>query len=79
MSSGGGVDVSVGCRWYEFAGDVFDGDVDQTLDRRRYWNLLWSRRSSAGIGGPTIQAVCVFAVFWLVCLYLYRSKIFFRI
>ncbi len=33
----------------------------------------------AGSYGPTIQSVCVFAVLWLVCLYLYRSKIYFRV
>jgi len=33
----------------------------------------------AGDYGPTIEAIAVFAVFWLVCLYLYRSKIFFRV
>lgn len=33
----------------------------------------------AGPYGPSIQAVAVFAVFWLTCLYLYRSKIFFRV
>ncbi len=33
----------------------------------------------AGPYGPTIQAVSVLAVLWLVCLYLYRSKIFFRV
>jgi predicted acyltransferase len=33
----------------------------------------------SGIYGPTVQAVCVFAVLWLICLYLYRSKLFFRI
>ena len=33
----------------------------------------------AGNFGPMIQAVCVFAVLWLICLYLYRSKLFFRI
>jgi heparan-alpha-glucosaminide N-acetyltransferase len=33
----------------------------------------------AGPYGPTFEAMAVFVVFWLVCLYLYRSKIFFRI
>lgn len=33
----------------------------------------------AGPYGPMIQAVSVFAVFWLACLYLYRCKIFFRV
>jgi predicted acyltransferase len=33
----------------------------------------------AGSYGPAIEAIAVFAVFWLVCLYLYRSKIFFRV
>ena len=44
----------------------------------RYRNYLGPEIFS-GMGGPTIQAVCVFAVLWLICLYLYRSKIFFRI
>ncbi len=33
----------------------------------------------SGPYGPTIQAAAVFVVFWLTCLYLYRSKIFFRV
>ncbi len=33
----------------------------------------------AGTYGPVMQAICVFAVLWLVCLYLYRSKIFIRV
>lgn len=33
----------------------------------------------SGPYGPTVQAVAVFSVFWLTCLYLYRSKIFFRV
>ena len=33
----------------------------------------------AGDYGPTVQATAVFVVFWLICLYLYRNKIFFRI
>ena len=33
----------------------------------------------AGDYGPMIQAASVFAVLWLVCLYLYRNKLFFRI
>ena len=32
-----------------------------------------------GSYGPMIQAVCVFAVLWLICLYLYRNKLFLRI
>ena len=33
----------------------------------------------AGPYGPTIEAVCVLAVFWLACWYMYRNKIFLRI
>jgi len=33
----------------------------------------------AGPYGPMWEAIAVFAVFWLICLYLYRSKIFFRV
>ncbi|NND97548.1 MAG: DUF5009 domain-containing protein [Pirellulaceae bacterium] len=32
-----------------------------------------------GVYGPTLQAIAVFVVLWLICLYLYRNKIFFRI
>lgn len=33
----------------------------------------------AGNYGPTMQAIAVFFVLWLMCFYLYRNKIFFRI
>ena len=33
----------------------------------------------SGPYGATIRAAAVFVVFWLVCLYLFRSKIFFRV
>ncbi len=33
----------------------------------------------AGPYGPTVQAASVFAVFWLVCLYLYRNKLFLKV
>ena len=33
----------------------------------------------AGSYGPTIQAIGVFAVLWLICLYLYQNKLFLRV
>ena len=33
----------------------------------------------SGSFGPMIQSVCVFAILWLICLYLYRNKLFIRI
>jgi predicted acyltransferase len=33
----------------------------------------------SGLYGATLQSLCVFAVLWLICLYLYRNKLFFRI
>jgi predicted acyltransferase len=42
-------------------------------------NVYFGKEIFTGPYGPTIQAISVFAVFWLACLYLYRSKIFFRV
>lgn len=33
----------------------------------------------SGPYGPSVQAISVFAILWLICLYLYRNKLFFRI
>ena len=33
----------------------------------------------AGPYSPTIQALAIFVVFWLICLYLYRARLFLRI
>jgi heparan-alpha-glucosaminide N-acetyltransferase len=43
------------------------------------WQVYFGDGIFAGAYGPTFEAIAVFAVFWLVCLYLYRSKIFFRV
>jgi predicted acyltransferase len=43
------------------------------------WENYFGSEIFAGPYGPLTQSVCVFATLWLVCLYLYRSKIFFRV
>ncbi len=44
-----------------------------------YWKVYLGDEIFAGPYGPTVEAIAVFAVFWVACLYLYRSKIFFRV
>ncbi len=43
------------------------------------WEVYLGDEIFSGSYGPTVEAVCIFAVLWLACLYLYRSKIFFRV
>lgn len=43
------------------------------------WRVYASEQVFAGGYAPTIEAIAVFAVLWLICLYLYRAKIFLRV
>ena len=43
------------------------------------WKAYLGKDIFSGSYGPTLQAIAVFIVLWLFCVYLYRQKIFFRI
>lgn len=43
------------------------------------WKAYFGNEVFSGMYGPSLQAVAVFVCLWLICFYLYRQRIFFRI
>jgi predicted acyltransferase len=46
---------------------------------RDRWGMTVNPDPFAGASGPVIRSLAILAVFWLVCLWLYRRRIFLRI
>ena len=57
--------------------DIFSLEVGHGAEKVKLYSESYAE--TIGLWSPTIQAVMVGLVFWLICYYLYRQRIFIRI